>query len=125
MKSPFLLIIICFLGIFAQCQPKRVFICGTTAMGSIPNRTPLYIQFSVEADHTIRVGDQLLKLDKDWTQHVEAFKKALLAEVKAYYKKYNELPQDIRGTFAKNHLMGTRGMYRDSVVEVKKEMGIQ
>jgi len=126
MKKHLLLILItfCFVG-FAQCQTKKLLICGTTAMGSIPTRISLYIQFSVETNHTIRLNNKILKLDQEWNQHLAIFKKALLEEVKAYQKKYNKLPQDIRGTYAKNHLMETRGMYRDVVVEVKKEWGIQ
>ena len=125
MKKLILLIILCSLGCFAQCQSKKVMVCGTTAMGIIPVRTPLYIKFSIDPNHTIHVGNEILKSSKDFDQHLIAFKKALIKEVKAYQKKYRQLPQDIRGKFHESHLMGARGMYRDIVMEVKKELGIQ
>ncbi|OJJ20339.1 hypothetical protein BKI52_17910 [marine bacterium AO1-C] len=100
-------------------------ICGTTAIGAMPVRTPLYIKFSVSSSHTIQVGNEVLTSSKDFDQHLAAFKKALIKEVKAYQKKHNQLPKDIRGTFHESHLMGTRGMYRDVVIAVKKELGIQ
>ena len=122
MRKYLLLTIFCLSGFFAQCQSKKVMICGLASTSTMP---VLNIQFSIDANHSIHIGGKTLQLQKDFDKHLTVFKKALLEEAKTYQKTHKRLPRNIIGRYADNHLMGVRGLYRDVIVEVKKELGIQ